>query len=214
MLSGIQHYYFCKKQWALIHMNQEWAESADTMQGQIVHKKVDDPFIKEKRGTVFYSRALPLSSKTLGLSGIADLVEFHKDEKGIEVFGKKGKWKPIIVEYKKGKKRKDLENELQLTAQVICLEEYFNIEINKSYIYQFETKTREEIIIDQSLRKKAYQITEEMHTVYESRKIPNVEQSKKCYRCSLKDICMPSLKKDFNSIENYLRSSVNDEETA
>src|SRR5699024_4994050 len=90
MLSGIQHYYFCKRQWGLIHIDQQWAENTYTAEGQQLHKKADDPYIKEKRKNLFISRAMHVSSNILGLSGILDVVEFYKDSDGIPFNGKRG----------------------------------------------------------------------------------------------------------------------------
>lgn len=204
MLSGIQHFYFCKKQWALIHINQEWDENVDTMMGNIIHEKTDNPYIKEKRGNVFFSRAMPVSSSKLGLSGILDTVEFITDSEGISIPGKNGKWKPYVIEYKKGKEKNDDRDIVQLVAQVICLEEYFGIKIDLSFIYYYSIKERIEIKITQELREKVYSLSNEMHELYQTKTITPAEYSNKCKRCSLYDICMPNLKSDRKEIEYYL----------
>ena len=87
MISGIQHFKFCRRQWALIHIEQQWEENVHTVVGQLMHKKVHDPFIAEKRKDLLIARALPVSSKTLGISGECDVVEFHKCEDGISIYG-------------------------------------------------------------------------------------------------------------------------------
>lgn len=135
MLSGIQHFQFCKRQWGLIHIEQQWAENEATAHGQILHQKADDPYIKEKRKDIITSRAMHVSSKTLGLYGILDVVEFHKDENGVALKGKRGKWLPRIVEYKRGKPKRDTRDIVQLVAQTICLEETFGCPIETGYLY-------------------------------------------------------------------------------
>lgn len=122
MLSGIQHFLFCKRQWALIHIEGVWTENSFTAEGQIIHQKVDKPFIKEKRKDLIISRAVPVSSKKLGLSGRLDVIEFYKADVGIELRNRIGKWKPVIIEYKRGKKKKFYYDDVQLMAQAICVE--------------------------------------------------------------------------------------------
>src|SRR6056297_921574 len=118
LLSGIQHFFFCKRQWALIHIEQQWAENIRTTDGKHVHEKVDDPYIVETRGTLIITRSMPVSSRNLGLFGIADVVEFRKNKRaGIPLKGKSGLWVPVPVEYKRGKKKNDERDEVQLCAQ-------------------------------------------------------------------------------------------------
>lgn len=204
MLSGIQHYYFCKRQWALIHIEQQWAENQYTTEGNILHEKADNPFLKEKRKGYFISRAMPISSKKLKLSGILDVVEFFKSDIGVNISGKKGLWFPNIVEYKRGKKKKDERDIFQLVAQVICLEETLNIDIKHADLYYFLTNKRETIEITDLLRNKVKNMSEEMHNIYESKITPKAEFFKNCTQCSLYFICMPRITKKKKSIENYL----------
>ena len=118
MLSGIQHFKFCRRQWALIHIEQQW--SVHTVIGELMHKKVHDPSVKEKRKETLLVRALPVSSKELGVSGECDLVEFHKCEDGITLSGHRGLYSVFPVEYKKGKPKITDEDKLQLSR--ICRE--------------------------------------------------------------------------------------------
>ena len=103
MISGIQHFKFCRRQWALIHVEQQWAENVHTVIGELMHKKVHDPYLTEKRKDTILVRALPVSSRTMGVSGECDLVEFHKCEDGIRLHGHRGTYLIYPVEYKKGK---------------------------------------------------------------------------------------------------------------
>src|SRR5665648_1134901 len=100
LLSGIQHFAFCKRQWALIHIEQQWQENLRTIQGEILHEKTHDTTIREKRGDLIISRGLPIFSNSLGITGACDVVEFHKSHEGVTIFGREGNYKPIPVEYK------------------------------------------------------------------------------------------------------------------
>ena len=75
-LSGIQHFLFCRRQWALIHVERQWQENALTAEGKIMHQRVDDPFFTETRKGVITARSVPDASYRLGLSGVCDVVEF------------------------------------------------------------------------------------------------------------------------------------------
>ena len=204
MLSGIQHYFFCKRQWALIHIEQQWAENQSTMEGNYLHEKADMPFLKEKRRGFLMSRAVPVSSKRLGLSGVIDVIEFQKSDHGIKLNRHKGTWFPEIIEYKRGKEKPDERDIVQLCAQVICLEEKWDIKIDKSYLYYFKTNKRLEVSITDELRKKVIEISNDMHHLYHQQKIPPAEFFKNCQLCSLYDICMPRITKRKASVEHYL----------
>ena len=204
MLSGIQHYYFCKRQWALIHIEQQWDDNQSTKEGNYLHTKADMPFLKEKRKDILISRAVPISSKTLGLSGITDVIEFKKSQRGIKINGYDGMWMPEVIEYKRGKEKNDDRDIIQLCAQVICLEEMWNIRIEKSYLYYFMTNERIEVEITDELRSKVIELSREMHILYESRKIPKADFFRNCRLCSLYNLCMPRITKRKKSVDNYL----------
>lgn len=147
---------------------------------------------------------MPVSSKVLGLSAILDIVEFKRDEKGVEIAGKKGRWLPKIVEYKRGKKKRDKRDEVQLVAQVICLEESLGVKIDSSDLYYFSTNTRETVEISLELKKEVKDLSAEMHKMYENKKTPPAEYFKNCTLCSLYDLCMPRITKKRRSVVNYL----------
>ncbi|PKZ15166.1 CRISPR-associated protein Cas4 [Anaerococcus octavius] len=204
MLSGIQHFYFCKRQWALIHIEQAWSDNSFTAEGNELHEITDDPYLKEKRKNIIISRAIPVSSKDLGLSGILDTVEFIKSDKGIEIANKKGLWMPNVVEYKRGKAKKDNRDAVQVAAQVMCLEEKYNIQIESADLFYFSTKKRETIAITDQLKDEVRAIAAQMHTIYENKLTPDAEYFKNCTMCSLYDLCMPRLTKKKKSVQNYL----------
>jgi CRISPR-associated exonuclease Cas4 len=208
MLSGIQHFYYCKRQWCLIHVEQQWADNQWTAEGHLVHKKVDNPYIKEKRKNRFISRAVPVASSTLGFSGTLDVVEFTKDEKGIEIPRKRGKWLPTVVEFKRGKKKKDLRDIVQLVAQVICLEEKFNIEIPTSYLYYDQTNDKVKVEITKPLRKEVQETADEMHYLFKHGITLGPEYCKCDKGCSLYEISMPSLAKKSEKIKDYLEKNM------
>lgn len=172
MLSGIQHFLFCKRQWALIHINQVWSENHLTAEGQLMHEKVDQPFLKEKRKGLIISRSMDISSNRLGLSGRIDAIEFKRSEEGLSLKNRKGKWWPTIVEYKHRKKKKGSYDEAQLMAQAMCIEENFGVTMDYGYIYYGETDSREKVEYSQSLRKFVEETAHEMHVFYEKRYIP------------------------------------------
>lgn len=106
MLSGIQHFRFCPRQWALIHVEQQWAENVLTIEGQHVHEKADQPFLREKRGKKLIVRAMPIRSHSLRTNGICDVVEFHEHHEGVPLHCKKGTYLPVPIEYKRDKPKR------------------------------------------------------------------------------------------------------------
>lgn len=213
MLSGIQHFQFCKRQWSLIHIEQQWAENEATAHGQILHQKADNPYIKEKRKDFLISRAMQVSSKELGLYGVLDVVEFHKDEAGMSLSGKRGKWIPTIVEYKRGKPKKDERDIVQLVAQTMCLEETLGCRIDKGYLYYHSVNKKVEIIMSTELRQLVVELARQMHELYQKQALPKAEYFKNCQLCSLVDICMPRLSKKSRNVDNYIKNHVMSEES-
>lgn len=210
-LSGIQHYYYCPRQWALIHMEQQWEDNTRTFGGTLMHEKADDPYVKESRGTSLISRSMPLVSNKLKIRGIADVVEFQKNREntdGIAIQHKRGKWRVYPVEYKFGEPKTDERDFLQLCAQAICLEEMFETEINSGYIYYGKIRRRVEVIFDTKLRAKVVQTVIEMQKCFESGKTPLGDKGNECRSCSLKNICIPKLKKNHLKVKQYIKNSI------
>lgn len=195
LLSGIQHFVFCRRQWALIHIEQQWEENVRTFEGQVLHEKAHNPDFREKRKDVLNVRAMKVFSRKMGISGECDVVEFHQSEEGITLHGQKGKYIVTPIEYKRGKPKKHDADELQLTAQAMCLEEMLLTKIEKGYLYYGQTHHRVEVIFSQEMRKKVSDCFEEMHLYYERRYTPRVKENKSCKQCSLYNICMPQLSK-------------------
>ncbi len=192
-LSGIQHFAFCRRQWALVHIEMQWRENVKTTEGEILHQKVHDPFQKEIRGNRIIIRAMPIQSRKLGVSGECDVVEFHRVDKGITLAGYEGRYEVIPIEYKRGSPKSDDVDILQLVAQVLCLEEMLCCSISYGYIYYGETRRRERVLCTQDLRKKVEDMFTEMHQYYKAQYTPKVKPRRNCRSCSLKDICLPIL---------------------
>ncbi|MFH7817724.1 CRISPR-associated protein Cas4 [Neobacillus thermocopriae] len=209
MLSGIQHFQFCKRQWALIHIEQQWEENVRTVEGQNLHQKADQPFIREKRRDKLIVRGMPVKSKELKITGICDVVEFIKDKNGVEIKGEEGKYMAYPVEYKRGKPKKNDEDILQLTAQAMCLEEMLLCEIQKGYIFYHEIKHRVEISLTIELKNKVRSIFKEMQDYYKRRHTPKVKTGSFCNNCSLQNICLPKIMNK-RSVKSYIEGSIRD----
>lgn len=208
MLSGIQHFAFCRRQWALIHIEQQWEENYRTTAGELMHKKAHDEKSFEKRGDLLIVRGLRISSHELGLSGQCDVVEFHRDEKGIELFGYEDKWNPVPVEYKHGTPKENNADELQLCAQAICLEEMFQTNISEGYLYYGENRRRSRVEFTQDLRDKVAKYSTEMHDLFKKGHTPNAKPTKQCKACSLENLCLPKLQKALN-VRTYIEQNIN-----
>ena len=211
MLSGIQHFCFCRRQWALIHLEQQWAENVRTVDGEIFHKNAHDKERHETRGNQIIVRGMPVSSATLGISGECDVVEFHRSETGVSIHGKPGTYEIIPIEYKRGEAKKDDCDRLQLAAQAMCLEEMFSTTISEGALYYGETRRRENITFSQELRDEVKEIFQEMHQYYERGYTPKVKKSKACNSCSLKEICLPKLEKTI-SVSDYIAQALKEDE--
>jgi len=209
MLSGIQHFQFCKRQWALIHIEQQWEENVRTVEGHHVHQRVDQPFTREKRGDKLIVRAMPIKSNDLGISGICDAVEFIKDKNGVEIHGMAGHYLAYPIEYKRGKPKVGDEDVLQLVAQAICLEEMLLCEVKTGYIFYNEIKRRIEIPLTKEIKEKVEAIVKEMQDFYERRYTPKVKTGKFCNNCSLKNICLPKLMNK-QSVKRYIEGRINE----
>lgn len=193
LLSGLQHFVFCRRQWALIHIEHAWEENVLTVEGNALHEKADNPYVREKRGDTIYVRALPIHSPTLGITGVCDMVEFTKNDFGISLAKEDGYYVPKPVEYKRGKPKKHEADILQLTAQAMCLEEMLVVAIPEAALYYHETRRRVAITITAELREKVHKMLGEMHQYYARRHTPKVKTGKHCMSCSLRNQCLPEL---------------------
>ncbi len=199
-ISGIQHFSFCRRQWALIHIENQWEENAKTMEGIIMHEKAHDYNVSEKRNNIIIKRGLKVFSANLGVSGDCDVVEFHKSKNGISLCGEDGVWEPIPIEYKKGSPKSTNMDELQLCLEAMCLEEMLCCTIGKGYLYYGETKRRVEVDFCEELRNQVKANLKEMHLLYSKKHTPKAKQTNLCKNCSLNELCLPKLQKTKNPI--------------
>lgn len=211
MLSGIQHFAFCRRQWAMIHIEQQWAENYRTTAGELMHKKAHDESAFEKRGNVLTVRGLRISSHELGVSGQCDVVEFQQAENGVTLYGYDGNWNPVPVEYKHGKPKENNADELQLCAQAICLEEMFQTVIPEGYLFYGENRRRSHVDFTEDLREEVKKMTKEMHELFRRGHTPNVKPTKQCKACSLENLCVPKLQKTMK-VREYIQQGIRSNE--
>jgi CRISPR-associated exonuclease Cas4 len=191
MLSALQHYLFCPRQCALIHLEQTWDDNRLTMQGNILHERVHEQD-RERRGDVIISRGLRLVSAQLGLTGQADVVEFHRSETGCTLPNYPGVWQPFPVEYKRGRPKKDHCDAVQLCAQALCLEEMLECPIPGGVLYYGQERRRKDVAFDQTLREETLACVSAVHELLSRGATPRPIADKRCSNCSLKERCLPN----------------------
>ena len=179
MISALEHYSYCPRQCALIHVEQTFDENLYTLRGRAVHERVDEPVAEFQEG-VRVERALPLWSKRLGLIGKADVVEFHGAT-------------PFPVEYKHGSKREREHDDLQLCAQGICLEEMTGRIVPKGAIFYHSSRRRREVELSQTLRQEVEQVVIQIRKMMTEKMLPPPVNDSRCRHCSLKESCMPAV---------------------
>ena len=206
-LSGLQHFKFCRRRWALIHIEQQWAENFRTMDGALMHQNAHNSEFRESRGELFITRGVSVFSSTLGVSGQCDVLEYHRGTTGIPLRGKEGLWQPYPVEYKRGNPREDTGDTLQLCGQAMCLEEMLCCDIPEGALFYGEIRRRAVVPFTEELRAQVRQLLVQMHDLYHRGYTPKVKPSKSCNACSLKEICLPKLMKS-RSVAAYLKDAM------
>lgn len=179
MISALEHWSYCPRQCALIHVEQTFDENLYTLRGRAVHKRVDEPKAEEQAG-VRIERALPLWSKNLGLVGKADVVEFHGET-------------PYPVEYKHGPHREQEHDDLQLCAQALCLEEMTGQPVPRGAIYHHSSRKRREVEFTPALRARVFAVTEAIRIMLQAKHLPAPVNDNRCTHCSLRESCMPEV---------------------
>lgn len=202
-LSGLQHFKFCRRQWALIHIEQQWAENYRTTDGAILHENAHDGNLSESRGDLLITRDMRVFSPTLGVSGACDVLEFHRGDSGIPLNGRDGLWQPFPVEYKRGRPKEHTADALQLCGQAMCLEEMLCCDIPGGALYYGEIRRRQPVVFTEELRQEVQTLLQDMHALYCRGHTPMVKPGKGCNACSLKEICLPKLMKR-KSVAEYL----------
>ncbi|MGM9647308.1 MAG: CRISPR-associated protein Cas4 [Eubacteriales bacterium] len=206
-LSGLQHFKFCRRRWALIHIEQQWAENFRTVDGELMHQNAHNADFRESRGDLFITRGVSIFSSTLGVSGQCDVLEYHRGKSGIPIRGKEGLWQPYPVEYKRGSPREDTGDTLQLCGQAMCLEEMLCCSIPEGALYYGEIRRRVTVPFTEELRTQVRLMLSQMHDLYERGYTPKVQPSKSCNACSLKELCLPKLMKN-RSVDAYLKDAM------
>lgn len=192
-ISGLQHLAFCPRQCALIHIERLWTENVHTAEGRVMHERAHSGD-SETRGDLRITRGLPLLSRRLGLSGVADVVEFHRDDNSpLRIPKQKGTWSVYPVEYKKGKRKKDSYDEIQLCAQALCLEEMLDVSIPAGSLFYGKTRSRTEVGFSETLRKETERLAVEFHELMRTGLTPPPVLRPCCESCSLYDDCMPDI---------------------
>ena len=185
ILSALQHFAFCPRQCALIHIEQAWAENIYTLRGLRVHEKVHQPDDEIIEAGIRVERSLYLSSQQYGIRGIADVVEFDCDQN------------PYPVEYKSGGKKSRNADSIQLCAQALCLEEMLDCSVKKGAIFYHRSRRRKEIEFTESLRSLTIKTIEQTRSLLNQTKLPPPVNDKRCEDCSLIQACMPEIVSDF-----------------
>ncbi|MGJ7459079.1 CRISPR-associated protein Cas4 [Halomonas sp. RA08-2] len=198
-LSALQHMLFCPRQCALIHLEQQWAENHYTAEGRILHERADHLGHERRRG-IHTAMALPLASEALGLTGIADVVEFDESQQPTVV-------RPI--EYKRGRPKAHRADEVQLCAQALCLEEMLDIPIEQGALYYGKTRRRRAVAFDDELRALTLRVIAETRDLFDSNHTPSaIYEPKRCDHCSLIDACQPQVMGKQRSAGRWLERQI------
>ncbi len=216
-ISALQHYVFCPRQCALIHVEGIWQENPLTVSGTQLHERLDESG-GEARGDLLTARALPLRSLEHGLAGRADAVELHRfpegpagAEGGVELPGRSGRWRPFPVETKRGKPKSHDADRVQLCAQALCLEEMLGVPVPAGALFYGTPRRREEVAFDPPLRAATLAAAQGVRDQIASGTTPRAVREPKCDRCSLIDRCLPDLAG--RSARAYLDAALAAEET-
>jgi len=183
-ISALQHYLYCPRQCALIHVERLWAENVHTAAGRLMHQRSDKPLSEKRRG-VHTATALVLGSEKLGLVGVADVVEFHDvgDQR-----------RPFPIEYKRGRPKAHRADEVQLCAQALCLEDMLGVEVPQGALFYGQTRRRAEVTFDSELRALTVTVIEQVCEQLRQRKTPSATYlAARCDSCSLLELCRPQL---------------------
>jgi len=202
-LSGVQHFLFCRRQWALIHLESQWAENLRTVEGDFLHERAHREALTERRGDTITTRGMSVFSRSLGVSGKCDVLEFHRNEQGVSIFGWEGLWQPFPVEYKRGEPKENNSDAAQLCGQAMCLEEMLCCTISSGALFYGERRRRMPVEFTVALREEVRAALREMHEFYRRGHTPKVRSHKGCNACSLKELCLPGLMKA-QSVAAYL----------
>lgn len=200
-ISALQHLLYCPRQFALIHIERQWAESRHTAEGRLLHGRVDKPHAHQRNG-VRTVTAMPLVQLELGITGVADLVEFHRCETGE---------RPVPVEYKRGRPKNHRADEVQLCAQALCLEHMLKLPVTSGDLFYGQTRRRKEVHFDGTLRSLTQSTIASVRAMTRSGLTPTMPyESKRCDACSLLDLCQPRLSDRRQGVLHWLTEQLED----
>lgn len=215
-ISALQHLAFCERQWALIHLEQAWAENVLTAEGRVLHDRAHEDKADFKAG-IRTARGLRIRSLRLGLAGMMDVVEFVRTgpdcpeaKTAVHLKGISGLWRPIPVEYKHGRPKADSCDEIQLCAQALCLEEMLEAQIDRGAIFYGRPRRRTEVVFDTALRRETEALAFRLHELHDLGETPAPVYSRKCPNCSLIEICKPRAMSARSAAGRYIRTSCRD----
>lgn len=211
-ISALQHLLFCERRAALVHLEGLWNENLFTAEGRILHDRAHE-LGTDVRSDVRTARGLRLRSLALGLSGTADVVEFYRvtgaeGVAGVPIEDVQGLWRPVPVEYKRGRLRREEGYEIQLCAQALCLEEMLGTTVARGAVFYGKTRRRLEIEFDEKLRKATNEAAVRLHKLIESKVTPTAPYKPKCERCSLLEVCLPTALSKRKSARGYLAAAI------
>jgi CRISPR-associated exonuclease Cas4 len=219
-ISALQHFVFCRRQCALIHIEQVWNENRLTAEGRIMHERTHSQET-EMRGDCRIVRGLRLRSLRLGLVGVADVVEFYGrrqepaaadgDSYYGEIPGLRGRWRAVPVEYKRGRPKTDQSDEVQLCAQALCLEEMLNVSIKSGFLFYGTIRHRQPVDFAPALREETEALSLELHAFLEAENTPPAEYAKRCDNCSIVDLCMPESAGAGRNVRRYISKALAEE---
>ncbi len=207
-ISALQHLAFCLRQCALIHIERIWVENRLTAEGRLLHEQVHEKGTTSRIDTLLV-RGLSIRSLDVGIVGIADMVEFHRisggeGPAGVELPGAEGRWRPLPVEYKRGRPKGNSCDEIQLCAQAICLEEMLGTTIEEGSLFYGTTRRRCDVRFDPALRDETAEAVNRLRRLISSEQLPTADPGKKCRLCSLRDECLPGIAKLDHSASDYV----------
>ena len=217
-ISALADVVFCERRAALHHLEGIWEDNVFTVEGTFLHQKVDAEDRLESRGDVRIARGLRLRSLRLGLTGKADVVEFHRRAEaktasggesgslpaGVQLPGARGFWHPFPVEYKRGRLRREEGYEVQLCAQALCLEEMLSVAVPVGAVFYGQPRRRLEVTFGEELRRETETAAARLHELIRAGKTPPARYEKKCESCSLLTLCMPKTTGGRKSVGRYL----------
>ncbi len=219
-ISALSHLAYCERRCALIHIEGAWAENLFTAEGRELHERAHEAGTVMREG-VRTCRGLRLRSLRLGLTGQADVVEFHRCDEdsrqsdegavpGVPLAGLPGLWRPFPVEYKRGRPKPDIGDEVQLCAQALCLEEMLNTSVPAGAIFYGQPRRRTDVTFGPELRRQTEALAPHLHEFIAAGVTPPAQYEKKCRGCSMLSLCMPKSAGSGRSARRYLDDAISE----